>query len=183
MGDMSSAMKTVTRAIECNPNVGKYYIIRTKLYIRMNNLRRAATDLSKLISLEKKNTGVKIMEEEYMADLNTKYHRTLGTTAPKIKVLLEAMSCLEKSLISSYETGIKFKLQKSKRKRKERRKSRCSPQSNGQKNLSRSSNGSWWFKSRTKKCRGLWGRARSTRTRRCRIARRTCRTTTRTTFR
>ena len=122
MGDSQNAMKTITKAIESNPNVGKYYIIRTKLYIRMNNLKRAATDLSKLINLEKKNTGVKVMEEEYMADLNAKYHRTLGTTAPKIKVLLEAMGCLEKSLISSYETGIKFKLKKSKQKRKKKRK-------------------------------------------------------------
>ena len=123
MGDSHSAMKTITRAIESNPNVGKYYIIRVKLYIRLNNLRRATTDLAKVISLEKKNTGIKVMEEEYMADLNTKYHRMLGTTAPKIKVLLEAMGCLEKSLISAYETGIKFKLKKSKQKRKEKRKS------------------------------------------------------------
>lgn len=132
MGDISAAMKTITKAIEANPNVGKYYIIRTKLYIRLNNLKRAALDLQKLISLEKKNTGVKVMEEEYMADLNAKYHRSLGTTAPKIKVLLEAMSCLEKSLISSYETGIKFQLKKAKQKRKEKRKRGGRSRANGQ---------------------------------------------------
>jgi hypothetical protein len=117
-------MKTISKAIEKNPNVEKYYIIRTKLFIRLNDIKRAATDLSKIISLEKKKTEIQVMEEEYMADLNNKYHRTLGTTAPKIKVLLEAMNCLEKSLISSYETGIKFKLKKKKQKRKEKRKSK-----------------------------------------------------------
>lgn len=60
MGDSGAAMKTISQAIDKNPNVEKYYIIRTKLYIRLNDLKRAAMDLLKIISLEKKKTGIKV---------------------------------------------------------------------------------------------------------------------------
>ena len=43
MGDSGAAMKTISQAIDKNPNVEKYYIIRTKLYILEVNFSCAPT--------------------------------------------------------------------------------------------------------------------------------------------
>ena len=101
-----------------NSNISKYYLIRCKLYLRANSLRRAVIDIDKLISLEKTNAGMNVLQEDYMSEMNAKYHRELGSAGAKVKSLLEGLCSLERALTSSYDTNVKFKLKETKRLRK-----------------------------------------------------------------
>ena len=121
MGDVEASLKTITRAINMNSNISKYYLVRCKLYLRANSLRRAVLDIDKLITLEKTNAGLGILQEDYMREMNNKYQRDLGSAATKVKSLLEGLCSLERALTSSYDTGIKFKLKETKRLRKKSR--------------------------------------------------------------